>query len=81
MGTKTDDIKINTISRIIVPVDGSAEMNNVVEKALSLAKEIRRNIVALFVIDTPRLTEVIPPNETSVAWESLLSTEGTKNSQ
>jgi nucleotide-binding universal stress UspA family protein len=78
MVKKTDDIKINTISRIIVPVDGSAEMNNVVEKALSLAKEIRRNIVALFVIDTPRLTEVIPPNETSVAWESLLSIEGQK---
>ncbi len=78
MVKKTDEIKINTISRIIVPVDGSAEMNTVVEKALSLAKEMRRNVVALFVVDTPRLTEVIPPNETSVAWESLLSTEGQK---
>jgi nucleotide-binding universal stress UspA family protein len=78
MEKKIDDIKKNTLNRIIVPVDGSAEMDKVVEKALSLAKEVGRNIVALYVIDTPRLTEVIPPSETSVAWESLLSTEGQK---
>ena len=78
MEKKIDDIKKNTMSRIIVPVDESAGMDKVVEKALSLAKEVGRNIVALYVIDTPRLTEVIPPSETSVAWESLLSIEGQK---
>jgi nucleotide-binding universal stress UspA family protein len=78
MEKKIDNIKKNTMSRIIVPVDESAGMDKVVEKALSLAKEVGRNIVALYVIDTPRLTEVIPPSETSVAWESLLSKEGQK---
>jgi nucleotide-binding universal stress UspA family protein len=78
MEKKIDDIKINSISRIIVPVDGSEEMNKVIEKALSLAKEIKRNIVALYVIDTPRLTEVIPPDETAVVWETILSAEGKK---
>ena len=78
MEKKIDDIKINAISRIIVPIDESAEMDKVVEKALSLAKEIRRNVVALYVVDTPRLTEVIPPDETTLAWESILSIEGQK---
>ena len=78
MEKKIDGAKINNIGRIIVPIDGSAEMNKVVEKALSLAKEIGRNVIALYVVDTPRLTEVIPPDETAVAWESILSTEGQK---
>jgi nucleotide-binding universal stress UspA family protein len=78
MEKKIDDIKINAMGRIIIPIDGSAEMEKVVEKALSLAKEIERNVVALYVIDTPRLTEVIPPDETAIAWESILSTEGQK---
>ena len=78
MEKKIDDIKINAKSRIIVPIDESAEMDKVVEKALSLAKEIRRNVVALYVVDTPRLTEVIPPDETTLAWESILSIEGQK---
>jgi nucleotide-binding universal stress UspA family protein len=78
MEKKIDDIKINAMGRIIIPIDGSAEMEKVVEKALSLAKEIGRNVVALYVIDTPRLTEVIPPDETAIAWESILSTEGQK---
>jgi nucleotide-binding universal stress UspA family protein len=78
MEKKIDGAKINNIGRIIIPIDGSAEMNKVVEKALSLAKEIGRNVIALYVVDTPRLTEVIPPDETAVAWESILSTEGQK---
>jgi len=77
MEKKIDGIKKN-MSRIIVPIDGSAEMDKVMEKALSLAKEIRRNVVALYVVDTPRLTEVIPPDETAAAWESILSSEGHK---
>lgn len=78
MEKKINDVKINNTSRIIIPVDGSIEMDKVVEKALLLAKEIKRNVVALYVIDTPRLTEVIPPDETSTAWESILFTEGQK---
>jgi nucleotide-binding universal stress UspA family protein len=66
------------MSRIIVPVDGSAEMNKIVEKALSLAKEMGRDVIALYVIDTPRLTKTIPPDQVAVAWESLLSEEGRK---
>ncbi|VVB59607.1 Universal stress protein family protein [uncultured archaeon] len=67
MEKKIDDIKINAMRRIIVPIDESAEMDKVVEKALSLAKEIGRNVVALYVVDTPRLTDVIPPDETTLA--------------
>jgi nucleotide-binding universal stress UspA family protein len=73
-----DDLKRNNVGRIIVPIDESAEMDKVIEKALVLAKEIQRNVVALYVVDTPRLTEVIPPNETATAWETILSAEGHK---
>jgi len=78
MEKKINDIKGNTIGRIIVPVDESGEMEKIVEKAFLLAKEIKRSVVALYVVDTPRLTEVIPPDETAVAWESILTTEGQK---
>jgi nucleotide-binding universal stress UspA family protein len=73
-----NNLLINIMSRIIVPVDGSAEMNKIVEKALSLAKEMGRDVIALYVIDTPRLTKTIPPDQVAVAWESLLSEEGRK---
>jgi nucleotide-binding universal stress UspA family protein len=78
MEKNIDDIKRNNVGRIVVPIDESAEMDKVVEKAFTLAKEIKRNIVALYVVDTPRLTEVIPPDETAVAWETILSKEGQK---
>lgn len=78
MEKKINEINIDKTGRIIIPVDDFNEMEKVVEKAFFLAKQIRRNIVALYVIDTPRLTEVIPPDETATAWESLLSTEGEK---
>lgn len=78
MEKKIDGVKINNIGRIIVPIDGSAEMDKIVEKALFLSKEIGRDVVALYVVDTPRLTEVIPPDETAVAWETILDTEGHK---
>ncbi len=68
----------NPINRIIVPIDSSPEMEKILEKAFNLAKEIGRNIVALYVIDTPRLTEVIPPDGLSTAWESILSAEAQK---
>lgn len=75
MGKKIEDKKIRKKGRIIVPIDGSTEMEKVIEKALVLAKKIKRDVVAFYVVDTPRLTEVIPPDETAVVWESLLSTE------
>jgi nucleotide-binding universal stress UspA family protein len=78
MKQEKDAHKGTTIGRVIIPIDESAEMDKVVEKAFILAKEIKRDVVALYVIDSPRLTEVIPPNETSVAWESILSKEGQK---
>jgi nucleotide-binding universal stress UspA family protein len=70
--------KTNPVNRIIVPVDASPEMQNIVKKALNLAQETGRNIVALYVIDTPRLTEVIPPDGLSTAWETILSAEAQK---
>ncbi len=78
MEEKNDEAKRSTMNRIIVPVDSSPEMDKILEKAFNLAKEIGRNIVALYVIDTPRLTEVIPSDGISAAWESILSSESQK---
>ncbi len=78
MAQYSDSRKEANIGRVIVPIDESAEMDKVVEKAFTLAKEIKRNVVALYVVDTPRLTEVFPPSETSVAWDAILSKEGQK---
>jgi len=63
------------MDRIIIPVDASPEMDSIIEKAFSLAKEMGRSVLAFYIIDTPRLTEVIPPDGLSTAWESLLSKE------
>ena len=78
MEQNTETGNKTNIGRIIIPIDESAEMDQVVEKAFNLAKEIKRNVVAMYVVDSPRLTEVIPPSETSVAWETILSKEGQK---
>ena len=64
--------------RIIAPVDGSDGSLKAAYQALLLAKQTRRPIVALYVVDTPRLTEVIPEDDISVAWENLLMKEGHK---
>jgi nucleotide-binding universal stress UspA family protein len=78
MEKKVEKTKKSPINRIIVLVDDSPEMNTIVEKALHLAKEMGRQVVAFYVIDTPRLTDVIPPDGISTAWESILSEESQK---
>jgi len=65
-------------SRIIAPVDGSKGSAKAVQKALFLAKETGKPIIALYVVDTPRLTDVVPQDNLSVAWEDLLIKEGQK---
>jgi len=64
--------------RIIAPVDGSSYATKAVKKALSLAKLNGVEIVALYVIDTPRLTKTIPYDDVSVPWESILTKQGKK---
>jgi nucleotide-binding universal stress UspA family protein len=68
--------EIKGFTRIIAPVDGSKAASKAVQKALYLAKETKLPIVALYVVDTPRLTETIPPDEIAIAWEELVSKEG-----
>jgi nucleotide-binding universal stress UspA family protein len=75
---KKNTTETKGFSRIIAPVDGSKGAAKAVQKALYLAKETRRSIVALYVVDTPRLTETIPPEDISFAWEGLLRKEGQK---
>jgi len=75
---KKNIIEAKGFSRIIVPVDGSDGAAKALEKALFLAKETRKPIVALYVVDTPRLTDVVPANNLSVAWEDLLMKQGQK---
>ncbi len=70
--------EIREFSRIIAPVDGSEGAEKAVRQALFLAKKTGKPIVALYVIDTPRLTDVIPADNLSAAWEDLLTKEGRK---
>ena len=46
-------------SRIIAAVDGSSYATKAVKKAISLAKLNKVELVALYVVDTPRLTQTI----------------------
>jgi len=62
--------------RIIAPVDGSSYAIKAVKKAISLAKLNRVEIVALYVIDTPRLTKTIPYDDVSLPWEAILTKQG-----
>jgi len=63
--------------RIIVAVDGSSYATKAVKKAISLAKLNEVEVVALYVIDTPRLTQTIPyENEVSTPWEAILTKQG-----
>jgi|GEM_PF-490958 len=64
--------------RIIALVDETVESKKIGEKALFLAKEAEKDVIALYVVDTPLLTDVIPPDETSVAWETILDKQGNK---
>jgi nucleotide-binding universal stress UspA family protein len=65
-------------SRIIVLVDESDYYRKAAQKALFLAKESGKKVVALYVIDTPRLTDVIPADSLSVEWKDLLTKQGQK---
>jgi nucleotide-binding universal stress UspA family protein len=64
-------------NRIIVAVDGSSNATRAVKKAISLAKTNKAEIMALYVVDTPRLTRTIPyDNDVSGPWEALLTKQG-----
>jgi nucleotide-binding universal stress UspA family protein len=75
---KKNKVETKEFSRIIAPVDGSEGAAKAFQRALFLAKKTGKPIVALYVVDTPRLTEVIPADNLSVAWEDLLIKEGQK---
>jgi nucleotide-binding universal stress UspA family protein len=62
--------------RIIAAVDGSSYATKAVKKAISLAKSNGVELVALYVIDTPRLTKTIPYDDVSLPWESILTKQG-----
>jgi len=62
--------------RIITPVDGSDNSKRAVQEAFRLAKQTHQDILALYVIDTPRLTSVIPPDQVSTFWAEGLSQQG-----
>jgi len=64
--------------RIIAPVDGSSYADKAAKKALSLAKQTGSEVLVLYVIDTPRLTDTIPPDEIARAWFEILRTQGQK---
>ncbi|MCU0850445.1 MAG: universal stress protein [Candidatus Thermoplasmatota archaeon] len=64
-------------NRIIAPVDGSSYAIKAAKKAISLAKLNGVEVVALYVVDTPRLTQTIPyDNDVSTPWETILTKQG-----
>jgi nucleotide-binding universal stress UspA family protein len=69
-------IKSSEFKRIIAPVDGSTYSKKAVKKAMYLAKQTGAEVIALFVIDTPRLTRTIPPDDLSRTWYEVLRTQG-----
>jgi nucleotide-binding universal stress UspA family protein len=71
-------IQKSEFKRIIAPVDGSSYANRAAKKALSLAKQTGDAVIVLYVIDTPRLTGTIPPDEISRVWFDILRTQGQK---
>jgi nucleotide-binding universal stress UspA family protein len=71
-------VKLSEFKRIIAPVDGSANANRAVKKALFLGKQTGDEVIVLYVIDTPRLTNTIPPDEISRVWYDILRTQGQK---
>jgi len=73
---KKNKTETKVFSRIIAAADGSKGSAKAVQKALLLAKETKQPLVALYVIDTPRLTETIPPDDVSIIWEEVLRKEG-----
>lgn len=81
---KSENLKINNLNisaveccnRIIAPVDGSEESKKAAQQALHLAKKLGKEVVAIYVVDTPRLTQTIPADEASVAWEAILKKQG-----
>lgn len=62
--------------RIIAPVDGSENARRSARQAVELAKQTNRSVVALFVVDTPRLTSTIPPDQVSTFWAQILGEQG-----
>ena len=64
--------------RIIAPVDGSSYADKAAKKALFLAKQTGSEVMVMYVIDTPRLTSTIPPDEISRVWFDILRTQGQK---
>jgi nucleotide-binding universal stress UspA family protein len=73
---KSENLKRKNFNRIIAPVDGSEGSKKAVQQAILLAKETGKEVVALYVVDTPRLTQTIPPDDISVAWETILKKQG-----
>lgn len=75
---KSENLKITNLGRIIAPVDGSEEAKKAAQQALHLAKKTGKDVVAMYVVDTPKLTQTIPPDEASVAWETILKKQGSE---
>ena len=73
---KPEDLKTKDFSRIIAPVDESQDSRWAAQKALHLAKKTGKEFVAMYVIDSPRLTQTVASKEASVAWEALLKKQG-----
>jgi len=67
-----------SIHRIIAAVDGSRYATKAAKKAISMAKINGVGIIALYVVDTPRLTKTIPYDDVSLPWESILTKQGKK---
>lgn len=66
----------NNLGRVIAAVDGSEGSKEAAQQALRLAKKTGRKVLALYVVDTPRLTQAVPHDDISVTWETILEKQG-----
>jgi len=62
--------------RVVAPLDGSKNADRAFQQAVELAKQTDRDVYAIYVIDTPRLTSVIPPDQVSTFWAEGLMQQG-----
>ncbi len=64
--------------RIVLPVDGSDPAIQATKKAISLAKRLGLEILAIFVVDVGPFTDILPPEQEYQVWKTTIEEEAQK---
>lgn len=65
---------MHSIERILVPTDGSSHADTAVERAIELAKVLRKPVVAIYVVDHPSF-QAFPPESLLVDVSDVIRKE------